>query len=117
MSTATRPDYLVGEWADALTPDGDQYADLNTALIQHALIGDHRRAGVDRMMAPLMLLDSVARLRHWQTASTAPATTRHAMGVLAAEIREWAGRMYDTDLINEVDRLRQELRTSQNTHA
>lgn len=109
MNATTRPDCLVGEWADTLTPGGDQYTDLNTALCQHALIGDHGRAGVDRQMAPLALLDSVNCLRHWQTTSAAPRDVRDAMGVLADDIRAWAGRMYNADLVDEVERLKREV--------
>lgn len=118
MDITTRPDDLVDEWMNNLPSSGcDEYADLDAALAQHATIWDPRRSTADPRVKPLALLDTVARLRHWQSASAAPAAARNAMGVLATEIRARAGHLYDTDLIDEVDRLRQELRASQNTHA
>lgn len=115
MTTTTRPDYLVDEWLEELrSSDCEEYIDLDTALSQHAIIWDPRRHTADPRVKPLALLESVTRLRHWQATSAAPKAVKDAMGVIADDIRRRAGSLYDSNLIDEVERLRRDLYGAEN---
>lgn len=105
----TEADNLIGTHFDSLPVDTDEHRDLDLALHQSARLWEGRADTFDQRMKPLALLDSVDRLRHWQEHSTAPAQVRNAMGTLAQQIRARAGRVYDIDLLNEIDRLRAKL--------